>query len=141
VLCRWLYQIRVVNMKKLYKCPYSSEKNISFLLLPDKICIHGTKIKKNNSFWFSKLILFQQMNTDWENLYFSMIFPHQMLVLSFPVFDEIETESKYPISAFFNKPNRSNLISGKYGVYAVLTVMSKGLNCCSNFNMINIIWH
>ena len=81
MLCRWLYQIRVVNMKKLYKCPYSSEKNISFLLLPDKICIHGTKIKKNNSFWFSKLILFQQMNTDWENLYFSMIFPHQMLVL------------------------------------------------------------
>ena len=81
MLCRWLYQIRVVNMKKLYKCPYSSEKNISFLLLPDKLCIHGTKIKKNNSFWFSKLILFQQMNTDWENLYFSMIFPHQMLVL------------------------------------------------------------
>jgi hypothetical protein len=33
-------------MKKLYKCPYSSEKNISFLLLPGKLCIHGTKLNK-----------------------------------------------------------------------------------------------
>lgn len=53
--------------EKLYKCPYSSEKNISFFLLPDKLCIHGTK-KKKNSYWFSKLILFQQMNTDYEKI-------------------------------------------------------------------------